>query len=94
MSTALPTQHHSAHPTAMFAAVAAAVVLGSASAVGFAGSLDNAGAPNGSTTTSTQQHQQCLDPGCLPPAQRPRGIQVSPVDAPPPSGGATISWLP
>ncbi len=79
MSTAVPTQQRFTHPTAMVAAAAAAVILGGAAAVGFAVSQDNStDAPSGSgTTTSAQQHQQCPDPRCLPPAQRPHAHQFS-----------------
>ena len=94
MTTALPTQHHRfTHPTAMFAAAAAAAILGGAAAIGFAVSQDSTDVASGSgTTTSTHPNQQCPDPRCLPPAQRPQGNQVS-VELPV-NGGKTTDWLP
>jgi hypothetical protein len=95
MSTALPTQHRFSHPTAMVAAAATAVILGGSAAVGFAMSQDSTDAPSGSgTTTSTHPHQQCPDPRCLPPAQRPHGNQAPGSIQLPLNGGKTIAWLP
>ena len=94
MTTVAPTQHRFTHPTAMVAAVATAVILGGAAAVGFAVSLDSSDAPSGSgTTTSTHHNQQCPDARCLPPAQRPHGNQGSALTLPS-GGGKTMPWLP
>jgi hypothetical protein len=94
MTTALPTQHHrSTHPIAMFAAASAAVILGGAAAVGFAVSQDGTDVASGpGTTTSTHPHQQCPDPRCVPPVQRPQGNRASVVLTL--NGGKTIAWLP
>jgi hypothetical protein len=94
MSTAFPTQHRATHPTAMVAAAAAAVILGGASAVGFAMLQDGLDAPSGAgTTVSSHPSHPCSGPHCLSRAQHAHG-GGSTAGRLPRTGGSMVPWLP